>query len=599
VGQDTPLGPAPRRLHPIFRDRDELPASGDLGGELRNALTQSLRLVVVCSPAAARSRWVNEEIYSFKRIHGEGGVLALIVGGEPGVFGTSREAEECFPPALRFLVSPDGRLTDEPAHPIAADLRPQGDGRKGALLKLVAGLAGVRLDDLVQREAQRRLQTLSALAAGSLAGMALTGGLAIYANERRIDADHQRQVAEHQRQVAEHETAAARAASDFLVGTFALSNPATENPRTITALTILSRGAERARTDLADQPAIRIRLLETMGRAYVNLGLLSEAKAALEDGRPVAHAAGADGAGALLTLAITYVNQGNLAGATAAVDEAERLLGPNLAEHTESRGYAAEVRARIERSAVQFPASDRDYARALTFYGRVPNLKPQTLARVYVNHGLVLSEIGRHDEARASLEHALQIYRSVGGERNLVSGQARFAMAQNEMGAGRLPAAKAEISQAIDIEQSVLDPDNPILADALSQRGQIELAAHDAAPARADLAKAIGIFQRAYKGPHYKIGVTEVYLALAESELNQTADALRQLDLAKVQYDASYHKLHVNHGDRLVNRAVVLKHAGRTAEARRDCAEGMAILGKLMTPDEAFYKSNVAICAKI
>jgi tetratricopeptide (TPR) repeat protein len=585
VGQPTPLGPAPRRLTPIFRDRDELPASGDLGGELRDALSRSLRLVVVCSPASARSRWVNEEILSFKRLHGENGVLALIVAGEPGVVGTSREAEECFPPALRHCVDAGGDLTDERAHPIAADLRPQGDGRKAALLKLVAGLAGLRFDDLVQREAQRRLQSLSALAAGSLAGMALTGGLAVYANERRIE--------------AEHETAAARAAADFLVGTFSLANPATDNPRTITALTILDRAGERARTELADQPAIRVRLLDTMGRAYNNLGLLNEARKALEGGLPLARATGADGAGAMLTLASVYLSQGDLTAANSNIAEAERLLGPNLREHAEARGLAAETRGRIERSAVHFVASDRDFARALDFYGRVPGMKPQTLARVDINRGMVLSAMGRHDDARLSFQQALAIYRGDGGERHRVVGQAYYAMAQNEMEAGRLPEARADISHAIDILRAVLDPDNPILADALSQRGQIELAAHDAATARADLLDAIGIFQRAFKGPHYKIGVTEVYLALAESELNQTADALHQLDLAKVEYDESYHRLHVNHGDRLVNRAVVLKHAGRTAEAKADCAAGMAILGKLMTPDEAFYKSNVAICAKI
>jgi hypothetical protein len=32
VGQESPFGPVPARLPPMFRDRDELPASADLGG---------------------------------------------------------------------------------------------------------------------------------------------------------------------------------------------------------------------------------------------------------------------------------------------------------------------------------------------------------------------------------------------------------------------------------------------------------------------------------------------------------------------------------------------------------------------------------------
>nr|WP_293381040.1 toll/interleukin-1 receptor domain-containing protein [Phenylobacterium sp.] len=584
VGQLTPLGPAPRRLTPIFRDRDELPASGDLGSELRAALARSIRLVVVCSPAAACSPWVNEEIITFKRLHGEGGVLALIAAGEPGASAKGREDEECFPPALR-RIGPDGRLTDEDAHPIAADLRRQGDGRRAALLKLVAGLSGVRFDDLAQREAQRRLRSLTVLAAASAAGMALTGGLAVYANERRIE--------------AEHETAAAKAAADFLVGTFAIANPATDNPRTITALTILERGAKRAQADLSGQPAIAARLLETMGRAYNNLGLLEEARVTLEGGRATAHKAGADGAGALLALGSTYARLGDLPQASATGAEAEQLLGRDLSQYPEQRGQAAELRGRIAYSNFKFAESDKAYAEAVADYRRAKNLKPQVLVKVNINHATTLAEMGRHDDARAALLQAIQISRAQIGERDALTGQAYLTLAENDAGAGLTAQALEDIGQSVGILTAVLEDGNPILADALSERGQIELNADQPAAARADLVRAIDIFRRAYNGPHAKTGGSLVYLALAESKLDHTAEALKDLDLAKIEYDGSYHHLHVNHGDRLVNRAVVLAHAGRVAEAKQNCAEGLQILGQFLKPDEAFYKSNVAICARI
>lgn len=40
VGKETPVGPVPRRLTPIFRDRDELAASGDLSTGLKDAHVQ-------------------------------------------------------------------------------------------------------------------------------------------------------------------------------------------------------------------------------------------------------------------------------------------------------------------------------------------------------------------------------------------------------------------------------------------------------------------------------------------------------------------------------------------------------------------------------
>ena len=62
VGKGHWSGTIPRRLFPIFRDRDELPSASDLNQQLEDALRRSRALVVVCSPHAAAAKWVNEEI---------------------------------------------------------------------------------------------------------------------------------------------------------------------------------------------------------------------------------------------------------------------------------------------------------------------------------------------------------------------------------------------------------------------------------------------------------------------------------------------------------------------------------------------------------
>lgn len=190
VGGTTSAGKVPARLTPIFRDRDELPAAGELSGELHRALRDSLFLIVIASPAAASSRWVNEEVRQFKQVHGEGRVLAVIASGEPG----AGDGRECFPPALRFRVGADGTLSDQPVEPIAADLRPGGDSKRLAKLKLVAGLTGLLLDTLVQREAARRHRTLAALA--SLAGVLAMVMSVLAVTAVRGQAEAQRQRAE-------------------------------------------------------------------------------------------------------------------------------------------------------------------------------------------------------------------------------------------------------------------------------------------------------------------------------------------------------------------------------------------------------------------
>lgn len=188
VGQATHVGAVPARLTPIFRDRDELPAAGDLSDELRKALANSQFLIVIASPSAAASRWVDEEVRQFKQLHGEGRVLALIASGTPG----GGEAVECFPPALRFRLAADGRRSEEPAEPIAADLREGGDGKRLAKLKLVAGLTGLPLDALVQREAARRQRRLVALAAVAGALAITMSVLALMAIRGQAEAERQR-----------------------------------------------------------------------------------------------------------------------------------------------------------------------------------------------------------------------------------------------------------------------------------------------------------------------------------------------------------------------------------------------------------------------
>lgn len=62
VGQTTAAGVIPKRLTPIFRDRDELASAHDLDRKVNEALAQSANLIVICSPRAADSHWVNEEV---------------------------------------------------------------------------------------------------------------------------------------------------------------------------------------------------------------------------------------------------------------------------------------------------------------------------------------------------------------------------------------------------------------------------------------------------------------------------------------------------------------------------------------------------------
>ena len=164
------------RLGRIFRDREDLPAAADLSGSVKRALAGSQALIVICSPDARASIWVAREIELFRALHPDRPVLAALVRGEP---------EEAFPESLL-----------EGAEPLAADLRKEGDGWRLGFLKIVAGVAEVPLDALVQRDASRRIRRVMAVTGGALVALLVMIGMTIYAVQSRNEAQRQQAAAE-------------------------------------------------------------------------------------------------------------------------------------------------------------------------------------------------------------------------------------------------------------------------------------------------------------------------------------------------------------------------------------------------------------------
>jgi tetratricopeptide (TPR) repeat protein len=177
----------PDRLYPIFRDTAELATSTDLSESIQRAMDASDALVVICSPAARASRWVNEEIRRF-RASGRGDrIFCMIVAGspEPG------SIDCAFPTAL--LQDDAGNALHEP---LAADVTADATGKRDAMLRIAAGLLDVGVDELKQRDAQRQARFWALVATGSLLVTSLTIGLALYAMHARREAEIRRAQAE-------------------------------------------------------------------------------------------------------------------------------------------------------------------------------------------------------------------------------------------------------------------------------------------------------------------------------------------------------------------------------------------------------------------
>jgi tetratricopeptide (TPR) repeat protein len=189
VGSEGEFGPVPRRIGKVFRDRDELASSGDLGSTVNKALFNSNALIVICSPHSAQSIWVNKEVAEFRKLGRDARIFSFIVSGEPQ---SRLHSEACFPPSLLTPEHPG----EPEREPLAADARGQGDGKDRAFLKLAAGLLGVGYDALAQRYAQRRFRRMATITTASVIGMSIAIVLAVTAYIARNDAQRRQDQAE-------------------------------------------------------------------------------------------------------------------------------------------------------------------------------------------------------------------------------------------------------------------------------------------------------------------------------------------------------------------------------------------------------------------
>ena len=183
IPKNLAQGRTEKRLGKLFRDEDELPTADSLPDLIQDALLRSRYLVVVCSPNAVESLWVQREVEMFASMHGRHRILLLLVEGEP---------EESFPPLLRHrvVVAPDGTESLVEEEPLAADFRAASRKKPNVeALRIAATLIGCSFDDLRQRMRLRRMRTI-ALAAGIVAVVAVSFGAFSLYQQAQIQANH-------------------------------------------------------------------------------------------------------------------------------------------------------------------------------------------------------------------------------------------------------------------------------------------------------------------------------------------------------------------------------------------------------------------------
>jgi len=508
-----------RPLRPVFRDEEELASSPSLGASIESALAQSENLIVICSPSAIASRWVEQEIISFQTINPHRPIFCCLVEGEP---------EDCIPSLLR------------PLEPLAADFRKTAE-RSTAFLRLVSGILGLRFDDLRRREQVANQRRLALVVAVSLCVTAMTSVSAVIALRAQKQAESQADIA--------------KEVTNFLTGIFESSDPGVARGNEVSVRMLLDRAAAQIDSKLSRQPEVGAALLSTMGDVYSNLGHVDEAiKLYRQSLDAYARSVGdedVDYAGAQRELGDLYYLAGQY-------DLAEELQSIALATHLEIGGDAGgELASDMNSLARTLTAlgrkaeAERLYFASLELRDIENSTGTLETAETLVHLGWFYREQYKFAEAKPRIERALDIRRELLGDDHFLTIEVVDNLGNLYESTGEFELARNTYSQSLKIKRKVLPAGHRLIA-----QGQIDLAS--VASSLADYHKALELSTHGLELLEQKLGLNHPELDTALSIQRISFEGLGEFESAVTVLERILELYILNYGEQheLVGQAL-------------------------------------------
>ncbi|NWG91809.1 MAG: tetratricopeptide repeat protein, partial [Parvularculaceae bacterium] len=433
---------------------------------------------------------------------------------------------------------------------------------------------------------------------------AALAGLFVFAMVQRDEARMQRNIATAERANAERQRDTATAALNYLVSVYKLANPATENPKTITALTILERGARQIETDLRGQPETQAKLYEALGGVYQNLGDIDEAERLLTLAAAIPEAAMTDRLSSQAQLASIDLQRRRLDAAKARLDRLESEVAGAASSGSISAERTGDFKMRLAENRALFEYLSGRPVEAAKYYSEALALidpaRPQSVAaaaRIATNRGLMLVAMRDFAAGRADLDRARSLFRQLYGERHLLTAKATHNIAYAEFESKAVAAAIATMKTALDVYETVLEANHPDLANARKLYGTMLIAAGEPQRAISALESAAAGFEAAYGPSYYDLGYTLVYLAAAYSDAGDDLRAIQSIDRAQRIYAKNFEPGGFDFGDLDVYRGVILAKAGKRAEGSRHCTAGLKILEANLGGEDPYFREMSDKCA--
>jgi non-specific serine/threonine protein kinase/serine/threonine-protein kinase len=367
------------------------------------------------------------------------------------------------------------------------------------------------------------------------------------------------------------EAGTAEQVSSFLVDLFEVSDPSEARGNTITAREILDAGVERIEVGLADEPRLRARLLDTIGRVYSNLGLLRDAEPLLRSALTTRQEILGHDHGATLA---TMRELGNLLNDLDHYDEAKALLLEAIAIHERLHGNedpqtleAKNALARVYYRQGRYDDAEKLYLATLeTQWMVLGKNHPSALSTMYwlgLNHILH----GQFDDAESLLAEALDAQRQIIGVDHPDTLRTALALARAHESVGRYDQAEELYLETLRHRQRVLGPDHP---ETMVARGR--LAYTYFYQGRLDDAESIlrELLERRQRvlGPHHRDTVQNTFTLGYVCKIQGRLDEAESLTKQALEKSLKVHGLnHVDTMHAMHNLGEIYVAQGRLSEA--------------------------------
>lgn len=347
-----------------------------------------------------------------------------------------------------------------------------------------------------------------------------------------------------QRDQARQEATRAEEVSNFLTDLFRVSDPQRQPGGALSARELLDQATRTLQSRLTAQPRTKLRLLNTLGEIYQNLGLFDAAHRCHEDALALAKGRLSSDApllaDTLSDLGTTLAHEGRFPEALADQRQAlalrRRALPQNNLDVARSlMGIGATLAAQHSYRAAE-PVL-RDAVRRLR---AVAPPVPEVLAEALNTLGGMLADDRQLDEAERVIRECLQIRQRIFGPKHPRVAETLVNLASILEIHARFPEAEKLQRQALAIDRQVLGESHPDTLATMTGLGFIQLVAED-------LPRAIATFREALQMSHVNteredpLGV-EIRLDLARALL--TAKRVQEgLAVLQEAYDVGVRRL--------------------------------------------------------